>query len=120
MIRTLMLATAALLAVPAAAAPAAPVAAASATPLRQMDHISVEAIGRGAPVILIPGLSMSRENWRATADRLTALGVPRNHAHYAGRGGESYDRTRTDVTSFTRTEVYRLLGLAEAALVGAS
>lgn len=42
-----------------------------------MDHISVETVGQGAPVILIPGMSMSRENWRATADRLAS-----NHRVY--------------------------------------
>ncbi|MGN6278710.1 MAG: alpha/beta fold hydrolase [Sphingomonas sp.] len=41
-------------------------------PITQMDHISIEAVGnpKGASVFLIPGLSMSRENWRATADRI--------------------------------------------------
>lgn len=47
-------------------------AAAAVTPATQMTHISIEAIGnpKGTPVFLIPGLSMSRENWRATADRI--------------------------------------------------
>lgn len=44
---------------------------ASAKPV-QMDHISIEVVGdpRGSAVFLIPGLSMSRENWRAAADRI--------------------------------------------------
>ena len=53
---------------PAAAAPAATVA-----PV-QLNHISIERLGnpKGSAVFLIPGLSMSRENWRATADRIKA------------------------------------------------
>lgn len=42
----------------------------AASPIRRMAHISVEVVGRGSPVILIPGLSIGREGWRATADRL--------------------------------------------------
>jgi pimeloyl-ACP methyl ester carboxylesterase len=34
------------------------------------DRISVEVIGQGPDLILIPGLASSRETWRATADRL--------------------------------------------------
>src|SRR3546814_6211317 len=41
-------------------APAAPVAAAATADTTQMDHISVQATGSGAPVILIPGLASPR------------------------------------------------------------
>ena len=34
------------------------------------DRISVEVIGRGPDVVLIPGLASSRETWRRTAERL--------------------------------------------------
>lgn len=34
------------------------------------DRLSVEVVGQGPDVILIPGLASSREVWRATADRL--------------------------------------------------
>lgn len=53
--------------------PAMARSAAAATPA-PMNHISIEAVGnpKGSPVFLIPGLSMSRENWRATADRIKA------------------------------------------------
>jgi pimeloyl-ACP methyl ester carboxylesterase len=34
------------------------------------DRISVEVVGQGPDLILIPGLASSRETWRATADRL--------------------------------------------------
>lgn len=36
------------------------------------DRLSVEVVGQGPDVILIPGLASSREVWRATADRLKA------------------------------------------------
>ena len=36
------------------------------------DRLSVEVVGRGPDVILIPGYGCSREVWRATADRLKA------------------------------------------------
>ena len=34
------------------------------------DRISVEVVGQGPDLILIPGLASSRETWRATAERL--------------------------------------------------
>lgn len=34
------------------------------------DRISVEVVGAGADLVLIPGLSSSRETWRRTAERL--------------------------------------------------
>jgi len=69
MIRALLLAAATLAAAPVAAqAPAAT----AASPVRAMNRISVEVVGTGTPVILIPGLSIGREGWRATADRLKA------------------------------------------------
>lgn len=43
--------------------------AATAAPLR-MDHISVQTIGHGAPVILIPGLSSPRAVWDGVAPEL--------------------------------------------------
>lgn len=36
----------------------------------QRDRISVEVVGSGPDVVLIPGLSSSRDTWRATAQRL--------------------------------------------------
>jgi pimeloyl-[acyl-carrier protein] methyl ester esterase len=36
------------------------------------DRISVEIVGTGPDVVLIPGLASSRETWRHTADRLRA------------------------------------------------
>lgn len=43
----------------------------SATPISQLRHVSVERIGKGPAVLLIPGLSMSRESWRKTATVLS-------------------------------------------------
>ena len=65
-------ALAAFLATSAHAAPAAP------QPPRLFDHsrliigdrISVEVVGRGPDLILVPGLESSRETWKATAERL--------------------------------------------------
>lgn len=34
------------------------------------DRISVEIVGKGPDIVLIPGLASSRETWRRTADRL--------------------------------------------------
>jgi len=65
-----------LLAQPAAAA--APAEASSPTRLYAdskflaNDRISIEIIGSGPDVVLIPGLASSRETWHRTADRLRA------------------------------------------------
>lgn len=36
----------------------------------ERDRISVEVVGKGPDVVLIPGLASSRETWKATAERL--------------------------------------------------
>ena len=54
---------------PLAVVQPAPVFAQSA-PAVQMEHISVQAFGRGSPVILIPGLSSPRETWAGIAPAL--------------------------------------------------
>ena len=38
--------------------------------LETSDRISVEVVGEGPDLVLIPGLASSRETWRATAERL--------------------------------------------------
>lgn len=50
---------------------AARLAAPATTPFVS-DRLSVEVIGQGPDVILIPGFGCSREVWRATAERLKA------------------------------------------------
>lgn len=47
-------------------------AVAQTAPAFVSDRLSVEVVGQGADVILIPGLASSREVWRAEADRLKA------------------------------------------------
>lgn len=63
----------------------APIAAAEARV--QMDHISVEVVGRGSPVLLIPGLSSPRATWEGVVPELA-----RNHGVYLvqvnGFGGD--------------------------------
>lgn len=84
---------------PACAQPAAPVPGpAEATPAAALklfpdsrlvtrDRISVEVVGSGPDVVLIPGLASSRETWRRTAERLR--GGHRLHlVQVAGFAGE--------------------------------
>jgi pimeloyl-ACP methyl ester carboxylesterase len=40
-------------------------------PVERFDHISVQVVGRGEPIILIPGLSTPREAWTDVAARLS-------------------------------------------------
>lgn len=47
-----------------------PVAQTVTAPLIQMEHISVQVIGKGSPVILIPGLSSPRAVWDGVAPEL--------------------------------------------------
>jgi pimeloyl-[acyl-carrier protein] methyl ester esterase len=82
----------------AAAAAQAPAAAQAAKPSGAVklftdsrmvvrDRISVEVVGRGPDIVLIPGLASSRETWRATAERLR--GRYRLHlVNVAGFAGE--------------------------------
>jgi pimeloyl-ACP methyl ester carboxylesterase len=51
--------------------------AAASTPVMQMPHISVVSIGKGTPVILIPGLSSPRTVWDGVVP-----GLARNHRVY--------------------------------------
>ncbi len=70
MIRLSLVAAAILaLSVPAAAAPTPP-RLFSDSKLVTGDRITVEVVGTGPDVVLIPGLASSRETWRATALRL--------------------------------------------------
>lgn len=72
------------LATQADAAPAGQVSSAFAS-----DRMSVEVVGAGPDVILIPGFASSRDVWRAEADRLKA--THRVHlVQLAGFGGEPW------------------------------
>ncbi|MGN7998333.1 alpha/beta fold hydrolase [Sphingomonas sp. 22176] len=68
------------------AAPAV-LAAATVDPVLQMDHISVRLLGRGSPVVLIPGLSSPRATWDGVVPELI-----KNHRVYLvqvnGFGGD--------------------------------
>ena len=68
-------------------ASAAPIAAA-ATEHVQLDHISIEVMGAGSPVFLIPGLSSPRATWDGVAPELA-----KNHRVYLvqvnGFGGDA-------------------------------
>lgn len=70
---------------PLRAAAAAPAAAPAA--LIQMDHISVQVVGKGSPIILVPGLSSPRAAWDGVTPELA-----RNHTVYLvqvnGFGGD--------------------------------
>jgi pimeloyl-ACP methyl ester carboxylesterase len=54
----------------AAPAPAPTSVATAADTLVQMDHISVQVLGRGSPVVLIPGLSSPRATWDGVVPEL--------------------------------------------------
>lgn len=91
-LRAVCLASASLLvagaAVLAVRAEAAPVAVAAQTAFAS-DRLSVEVVGRGPDVILIPGYASSREVWRAEATRLAA--THRVHlVQLAGFAGEPW------------------------------
>lgn len=70
-----------------AAAPAPAIA--QAAPAFVSDRLSVEVVGQGPDVILIPGYGSSREVWRAEAERLKA--THRVHlVQFAGFAGEPW------------------------------
>ena len=86
------------------------------------DRLSVQVVGQGPDVILIPGLASSREVWRATADRLKA--THRVHlVQLAGFAGEAW--THGD-GAFVQPEVEELAryireaGLNRPAVIGHS
>lgn len=88
MIRRILFAALATASIPAILGPQ-PAAAAVAAPatVTQMGHISVQAMGKGSPVILIPGLASPRAVWDGVAPELA-----RTHTVYLvqvnGFGGD--------------------------------
>jgi pimeloyl-ACP methyl ester carboxylesterase len=106
----------------AAHASPGPAQAPLAAPPFVSDRLSVEVVGQGPDLILIPGLASSREVWRATADRLkTPHGVQRGLV--AGCGADPW---RHGDGAFVQPEVEALAryireaGLARPAVVGHS
>jgi len=70
MIARILFALAATASIPAILGPQPAHAAIAPANLIQMDHISVQVIGKGSPVILIPGLSSPRAVWDGVAPEL--------------------------------------------------
>jgi pimeloyl-ACP methyl ester carboxylesterase len=64
MIRLLIAASTLAFAAPLSALAAQPAAASAHADITQMDHISIESVGHGTPVVLIPGLASPREVYR--------------------------------------------------------
>jgi pimeloyl-[acyl-carrier protein] methyl ester esterase len=91
--------------------------------LVERDRISVEVVGKGPDVILIPGLASSRETWKATAERLR--GKHRLHlVQIAGFAGEpARANAEGDLFKPTAEAIGAYLadqGLAPATVVGHS
>ena len=68
------------------------------------DRLSVEVVGQGPDVILIPGLVSSREVWRATADRLKAT----HRVHLVQLAGFAGEPWRHGDGAFVQPEVDEL------------
>ncbi|WP_428150554.1 alpha/beta fold hydrolase [Brevundimonas sp.] len=124
-LRALFLASAAALAVggavSAAEARAEPAAAIQTAPFAS-DRLSVEVIGSGPDVILIPGLASSREVWRPLAARLAA--THRVHlVQLAGFAGEPWSHGDGPFVAPEVEELARYIaeaGLDQPAVIGHS
>jgi pimeloyl-ACP methyl ester carboxylesterase len=110
--------------VPAAAAAQAPAASAPApAAVAQLDHVSIEAVGAGPPLVLIPGLATPREVYRPFVAQLArtrrVLLVQLN-----GFGGDpARANAQPDVVPGAVADIAKYLEqhrLAPAALVGHS
>jgi pimeloyl-ACP methyl ester carboxylesterase len=89
----------------------------------QMEHISVEVIGKGAPVILIPGLSSPREVWAGVVPDL----VGKHRVYLVQVNGFGGDDPRANlkpgVIEGVVEDIHRLIAaekLGKAAVVGHS
>ncbi|GAA0645606.1 alpha/beta fold hydrolase [Brevundimonas lenta] len=102
-------------------AEAAPVGATAPAPFVS-DRLSVEVVGSGPDVILIPGFGCSREVWRAEAERLKA--THRVHlVQLAGFAGEPWTHGDGPFVQPVVDELARYIrdgGLQGAAVVGHS
>ncbi len=88
---------------PACAQAAAPAAAAPAPIVQKLfpdsrmitrDRISVEVLGAGPDIVMIPGLASSRETWRRTAERLRG----RHRVHLVQVAGFAGEPARGDAS----------------------
>lgn len=108
---------------PGFAAPAAAQAVTAPAGLVQMDHISLQIVGKGSPVILIPGLSTPRAVWEGVAPELA-----RKHAVYLvqlnGFGGDDpRANLKPGILPGAVADLHRLVAthkLKNAAVVGHS
>lgn len=120
-LRALGLATA-LVAAPLAATVTPGEAHAQASPTFASDRLSVEVVGSGPDVILIPGLASSREVWRPLANRLSA--THRVHLiQLAGFAGEPWTHGDGPFVEPEVAELARYIaeaGLERPAVIGHS
>ncbi|WP_296167215.1 alpha/beta hydrolase [uncultured Brevundimonas sp.] len=93
-----------------------------AAPAFASDRLSVEVVGTGPDVILIPGFACSREVWRAEADRLKA--THRVHkVQLAGFAGEPWTHGDSPFVAPMIEELARYIrdaGLDKPAVIGHS
>lgn len=123
MIARILFALAATASIPAILGPQPAHAAVAPAKLIQMEHISVEVIGEGRPVILIPGLSSPRAVWDGVAPALA-----KSHSVYLvqvnGFGGDDpRANLKPGVLEGVVADLHKLIGdrkLEGAAVVGHS
>lgn len=121
MLRALLLASVVALSTGGAAS-AAPIQASASAPAFVSDRLSIEVVGAGPDVILIPGFGCSREVWRAEADRLKA--THRVHlVQLAGFAGEAWSHDDGPFVQPVVDELdryIRIQGLERPAVIGHS
>lgn len=114
--------TAAVVAAPMSPATLPGLAFAQTTPTFTSDRLSVEVVGSGPDVILIPGLASSREVWRPLANRLSA--THRVHlVQLAGFAGEPWSHGDGPFVEPEVAELARYIteaGLERPAVIGHS
>ncbi|MCX8475141.1 MAG: alpha/beta hydrolase [Sphingomonas sp.] len=123
MIARILFALAATASIPAILGPQPAHAAVAPAKLIQMEHISVEVIGTGSPVILIPGLSSPRAVWDGVAPELA-----KSHSVYLvqvnGFGGDDpRANLKPGVLEGVVADLHTLIGdrkIAGAAVIGHS
>lgn len=97
-------------------------APAAAQRIIRNDRLSVEVVGAGPDVILIPGYGSSREVWRASAERLK--GTHRVHlVQFAGFAGEPWthgDGALLDPAVEAVAAYVKAAGLQQPAVIGHS
>lgn len=123
LLRAMAFASAAALIIGGATLLAAPVFAqtAAAAPAFSSDRISVEVVGEGPDVVLIPGLASSREVWRPLAEQLSA--THRLHLVQIGGFAGEPGPAEGDVWAPAVQEIARYIreqGLERPAVIGHS